>query len=198
LLGLRMIVKPRSGGGPAAEEERGAQACYRVRQVAQQLWKDHPDRYKVRPPPTPPLLESPLLAAREAWPLPPGVLDCPCCSVTSGALLWVQDYIGRPKKNGYQSLHMLVQPSPRAGAPPVELQIRTERMDAQAVSGAAAHGAYKGGLTDPQQVSPPPPPPAQERRMCAHLFSISALRCWPVHARLCVLPVVCLARWVLT
>lgn len=79
-----MIVKPRSGGGQAAEEERGAQACYRVRQVAQQLWKDHPDRYKVSPPPTPPLLAPPLLSAREAWPLPPGVLDWPCCSVTSG------------------------------------------------------------------------------------------------------------------
>lgn len=64
----------------------------------------------------------------------------------------MQDYIGKPKKNGYQSLHMLVQPAGGEGTPPVELQIRTERMDAQAVSGAAAHGAYKGGLTDPQQV----------------------------------------------
>ncbi|GAQ91082.1 hypothetical protein KFL_007250030 [Klebsormidium nitens] len=108
LLGLRMIIKPVPGGGRAAEEARGAEACYRVREVALQLWQEVPQRYK--------------------------------------------DYIGRPKKNGYQSLHMLVQPAGGGVAPPVELQVRTERMDAQAVSGAAAHGAYKGGLTDPQQV----------------------------------------------
>lgn len=47
LLGLRMIVKPVPGGGAAAEEARGAAACYRVREVALQLWQEVPQRYKV-------------------------------------------------------------------------------------------------------------------------------------------------------
>ncbi|MES2422997.1 MAG: bifunctional (p)ppGpp synthetase/guanosine-3',5'-bis(diphosphate) 3'-pyrophosphohydrolase, partial [Pseudomonadota bacterium] len=75
----------------------------------------------------------------------PEVRDC------YAALAWVHshftpvaeefdDYIARPKANGYQSLHTVVRD---AAGQAVEVQIRTQAMHDHAEHGVAAHWAYK-------------------------------------------------------
>ena len=79
----------------------------------------------------------------------PSVPDC------YAALSWVHsrfqpiteefdDYIAKPKANGYQSLHTIVR-EVVDGQParPIEIQIRTQAMHDHAEHGVAAHWAYK-------------------------------------------------------
>jgi len=51
----------------------------------------------------------------------------------------IKDYIAVPKNNGYQSIHLTVMYEEH----PVELQIRTQKMDFHAKYGDAAHNSYK-------------------------------------------------------
>jgi GTP pyrophosphokinase len=75
----------------------------------------------------------------------PAVKDC------YAALSWVHsrfsplveefdDYIAKPKANGYQSLHTIVRD---AAGRAIEIQIRTQAMHDHAEHGVAAHWAYK-------------------------------------------------------
>ncbi len=53
----------------------------------------------------------------------------------------LRDWISNPKPNGYESLHITVKNKDGA---PLEVQIRTVRMDEFAENGLAAHWSYKG------------------------------------------------------
>ena len=59
-----------------------------------------------------------------------------------------KDYIAIPKANGYQSLHSLLKG--QRGVP-IEVQIRTEAMEAMANNGIAAHWLYKDGFNHTSQ-----------------------------------------------
>ena len=77
------------------------------------------------------------------------------CYIALGALhnKWnyhpdrLRDWIGQPKKNGYQSLHTTIVDNGR----PIEIQVRTYQMHKIAEDGIAAHWSYKEGLPRSQQ-----------------------------------------------
>ncbi|HEU4457811.1 MAG TPA: RelA/SpoT family protein [Methylibium sp.] len=83
------------------------------------------------------------------------VTDVPDCYAALACVhgLWralpeeFDDYIARPKANGYRSLHTVVlddaQAADGARPRPLEVQIRTAAMHEHAESGVAAHWAYK-------------------------------------------------------
>jgi (p)ppGpp synthase/HD superfamily hydrolase len=55
----------------------------------------------------------------------------------------LDDYIGSPKDNGYQSLHTCIYPVPEICDKPVEIQVRTHVMHQESEYGMAAHQLYK-------------------------------------------------------
>ncbi|MDP3975315.1 MAG: HD domain-containing protein [bacterium] len=54
-----------------------------------------------------------------------------------------QDFIRKPKANGYQSLHTTAYPLSGNRKQPMEIQIRTEEMDRECEYGIASHTDYK-------------------------------------------------------
>lgn len=85
------------------------------------------------------------------------IIDCPPDRKTEHEMCWnvfsyvtseykydtsrLRDWLSKPKPNGYESLHVTIEFEDKV---PLEVQIRTRRMDIVAESGGASHWSYKG------------------------------------------------------
>lgn len=85
------------------------------------------------------------------------IIDCPPDRKTEHEMCWnvfsyvtseykydtsrLRDWLSKPKPNGYESLHVTIEFEDKV---PLEVQIRTKRMDIVAESGGASHWSYKG------------------------------------------------------
>ena len=85
------------------------------------------------------------------------IIDCPPDRKTEHEMCWnvfsyvtseykydtsrLRDWLSKPKPNGYESLHVTMEFEDKV---PLEVQIRTRRMDIVAESGGASHWSYKG------------------------------------------------------
>lgn len=85
------------------------------------------------------------------------IIDCPPDRKTEHEMCWnvfsyvtseykydtsrLRNWLSKPKPNGYESLHVTIEFEDKV---PLEVQIRTRRMDIVAESGGASHWSYKG------------------------------------------------------
>ncbi|KAK9817892.1 hypothetical protein WJX72_003848 [[Myrmecia] bisecta] len=127
LLGMRVIVKPRTDLPMEQAEAEAEKACYIVEKVAHSLWQQHEGRYKdyIREP-----KENGYQSLHTTVRVPSVTVE-----------------VHPNAADGYTLDNGLGSGSGSAdGAVSVELQIRTQSMHELAESGEAAHAAYKGGL----------------------------------------------------
>jgi ppGpp synthetase/RelA/SpoT-type nucleotidyltranferase len=164
LLGMRVIVQPRQQGAgagaagddaaAAAAEADAVAACYRVQQLAQQLWQPVGERckdYIVHPKENGyQSLHAVLLLVQPQQPQQPAQPTAASHQQHAPEQTHQQHSHQQLQQHQHHSQQPNQQQQPWEEAPQpgcfLELQIRTAAMHAAATRGSASHGAYKGGL----------------------------------------------------